>query len=121
MRIPSVLFAACVPVLACMFASQPAYAFDLSGAWATSAGVCDKIFVKQGKTISFKPHSSEFGGGFIVDGSHIRGQSAQCRIKTTKQDGDVTYLLASCATDILLSNAQFSFKVPSTAPTRATR
>ena len=110
MKMSSILLAF-AQVTACVFAAQPSYAFDLTGAWATDAGVCGKIFVKQGQTIAFRPHSSEYGSGFVVGGDHIRGQSAQCRIKATKQDGAITHLLASCATDILLSNAQFSFKV----------
>ena len=31
----------------------PAYAFDLNGAWATDAAVCDKVFVKKDNKVSF--------------------------------------------------------------------
>ena len=36
---------------------------------------------------------------------------ARCDIKTNKQDGSTVHLIAACATDIMLSSVQASFKV----------
>jgi hypothetical protein len=86
-------------------------AFELSGAWASASELCDKVFVKKGNTINFAELSDLFGSGFIVDGKTIRGKSAKCAIKSSKQDGELTTIAASCATSIMTGNYQFSYKV----------
>jgi hypothetical protein len=88
-----------------------AYAFDLTGAWATDAGACAKVFAKKGNTASFKRDSDMFGSGFIMDGQRIRGRMATCTVTKTKEDKDIVHMLASCATDIMYQNVQFSVKV----------
>jgi hypothetical protein len=86
-------------------------AFELAGAWASTHELCDRVFVKKGNAINFAELSDLFGSGFIVNGNAIRAKSAKCTIKSTKQDGDMTTLSASCATTILVGNYQFSYKV----------
>ena len=54
--------------------------------------------------------SDVYGGGFIVDGDQIIGKFARCRIKARKDSGPDVNLVASCATDMMLSNVQFSLK-----------
>ena len=88
-----------------------AQAFDLSGQWATDSEACGKIFAKSGNKVSFRKDSDMFGGGFIVEGKRIRGRMATCNITATKEEGAVIHLMTSCATDIMLSNVQFSVKV----------
>jgi hypothetical protein len=89
----------------------PAYATDLTGAWATDASVCNKVFVKKGSEISFQPGSDEFGGGFILEGNRIRGQMQTCNIKARKEDGNAVQMLAACANDIIASNVQISARI----------
>jgi hypothetical protein len=86
-------------------------AADLNGSWATDASVCNKVFVKKGNTISFVQDSDEFGGGFILEGNHVRGQQQTCTIKTRKEDGNMVHMLAACADEIMASNVQFSARV----------
>ena len=88
----------------------PAEAVDFTGAWTTDASVCNKVFVKSGARISFTKDSELSGGGFIIEGREIRGPTATCRIKATKDDGAVTHMIAACATDIMLSDVQFSVR-----------
>jgi hypothetical protein len=88
-----------------------AHAFDLTGQWATDADACGKIFTKKGGKSSFQKDSDLFGGGFIVEGSRIRGRMATCNIKSSKQNADTIHLMTGCATDIMLQNVQFSVKV----------
>jgi hypothetical protein len=90
--------------------SSTSYAIDLSGAWATDAAVCNKVFSKKGKTISFQKSSDAYGSGFIFDGNVIRGKIVKCNIKVRKEEGAVTHLLAACLTDISLSDVQFALK-----------
>lgn len=87
------------------------HAFDLNGAWATDKSVCQKIFQRKGKSISFRPESEVHGSGFIIEGNSIRGKAAKCAIKARRESGEMIYLVAGCATDIMLSDLQFSLKV----------
>src|SRR5258705_11988857 len=85
-------------------------ALDLNGAWASDADQCAKVFARQGGKLGFTEMSDVYGGGFIIDGNQIVGKFARCRIKARKDDGATVNLIAACATDIMLSNVQFSLK-----------
>lgn len=82
----------------------------INGLWATDARNCDKIFSKTEQGFSFAKDSDLYGSGFIIDGRRVVTPAARCDIKTTKQDGAITHVIAGCATDIMLSNMQASFK-----------
>ena len=90
-----------------------AYAFDLSGAWAAYPEQCHQVFTRKGRSnqIGFTNRSDQHGGGFIVEANQLRGKSARCKVKTRKEEGETVNILAGCATDIMLSNVQFSLKV----------
>jgi hypothetical protein len=90
--------------------ASPAVAFELSGAWATDADNCAKVFTRKGSEIVFTDMSDVYGGGFIVDGDHITGKFGRCRIKAKKDDGKTINLLAACASDIMLQSVQFSLR-----------
>lgn len=87
-----------------------ACAVELDGAWATSADQCDKVFAREGGKLGFTDMSDVYGGGFIVDGKQLIGKFGRCTVKARKDDGPNVNLVASCATDIMLSSVQFSLK-----------
>jgi hypothetical protein len=99
--------------LAGLLVLEPAHAFDLVGAWATQADECSQVFVRKGraKQIGFAALSEQHGGGFIAEADRLRGKFASCKIKRKKEDGQTINIIAGCATDIMLSNVQFSLKV----------
>jgi hypothetical protein len=76
--------------LCCLSLGAPAEASDFTGAWTTDASVCNKVFAKSGAGISFAKDSELVGGGLIFQGKEIQGTGAACRIKTAKEDGEVT-------------------------------
>jgi hypothetical protein len=86
-------------------------AADINGAWATDVRVCDKIFQKKGNILTLTSRSDTLGGGFIIDGNEIRGKTANCKIKNRREDGDAVYLIAACATDIMLSDVEMALKI----------
>ena len=88
-----------------------ARAFDLSGAWATDAGLCNRVFTKKDKEVVFTELSDLFGSGFIVEGNRIRGKSGRCTITSRKQDGDGIELAAACATSIMNQDLRFNLKI----------
>ena len=92
-------------------AAAPAFAADVNGVWATDASLCAKIFKKQGASISFQDDSDIYGSGFIIEPNRLQGKSARCTIKSRRNDGPTIHMLASCATDIMLSSVQFSVTV----------
>ena len=83
---------------------------DLTGAWTTNQAYCGKVFAKSGAKVSFTKDAELEGGGFIVEGKEIRGTNARCQIKAAKEDGTTTHMIAACATDIMLSDTQLSFR-----------
>ena len=97
--------------ISCALLSAPCLAMDLSGLWVTDASVCGKVFAKHGDQISFTEDSDIYGSGFIVEGTRVRGQMANCSIKARSQDGDVIHLILACASDIMMQNVQMSLKV----------
>jgi hypothetical protein len=56
--------------------SPSTHAADISGAWASDASVCSKVFVKNNNRISFAPDAELYGGGFIIEEA---GQPAHFR------------------------------------------
>ena len=106
-------FAMAATTLTSLILVEEAHAVDLSGAWATDADQCHHVFIRKGRAsrIGFATFSEQHGGGFIVEADRLRGKFASCKIKTRKEDGQTVNIVAGCATDIMLSNVQFSLKV----------
>jgi hypothetical protein len=88
-----------------------AHAIELSGAWATEADLCNRVFTKKGNQVVFAELSDLFGSGFVIDGNRIRGKAAQCTIQSRKQDGNNLELSAACATSIMHQNVKFNLRV----------
>jgi hypothetical protein len=86
-------------------------ATDLNGVWASDKEVCDKIFSIKGGKASFQRDADLHGSGFIIDGQRIRGRTATCKILRTKTEQALVHMIASCATDVMLSNVQLSVRV----------
>jgi hypothetical protein len=109
----SVKFAIAASALSGLLAMGEAHAVDLSGAWATHADECGKVFVRKGRAnqIAFAPMSDQHGGGFIIEADRLRGKFATCKIKSKREDGQTVNILAGCTTDIMLSNVEFSLKL----------
>jgi len=92
---------------------QGVNAFELTGAWATSAEQCSKVFARKGraKQISFTNFSGVYDGGFIAETNRLRGKFENCLVKSRKESGQTVNLVVACASGIMLSNVQFFLKV----------
>src|ERR1043166_6091913 len=88
-------------------------AFELAGAWATSAEQCSKVFARKGRAnqINFTNFSGVHGGGFIVEANRMRAKFRTCSIKSKKESDQIINLVIACATGIMLSDIQFFLKV----------
>ena len=89
-----------------------AAAFDLTGAWATSAEQCRKVFTHKGRAnqLTFSNFSGVYGGGFIAEPDRLRGKFENCKIKSRKDDGQNINIIVGCASGIMVSNVQFFLK-----------
>ena len=87
------------------------HAADINGVWASDTAVCNKVFTKKSGRVAFAKDADIHGSGFILEPGSVRGKLANCKIKTRKQDGDLVHLVASCATDMMLSNMELTLKV----------
>ena len=92
---------------------QEVNAFELAGAWATSADQCGKVFTRKGRAsqVNFTNFSGVYGGGFIAEANRIRGKFESCLIKSRKDSEQIINLVVACASGIMLSNVQFFLKV----------
>jgi hypothetical protein len=92
---------------------QEVNAFELTGAWATSADQCSKVFARKGRAsqVNFTNFSGVYGGGFIAEANRIRGKFESCLIKSRKDSDQIINLVVACASGIMLSNVQFFLKV----------
>jgi hypothetical protein len=91
--------------------TSQAHAFDLTGAWATSADQCTKVFIKKGDKISFTQSSEEFGGGFVADGNEVKSKTARCTIKSRKETGDTIDFHAACSSEIMATSMNLRLKI----------
>jgi hypothetical protein len=91
--------------------TSQAYAFELTGAWASSADQCNKVFVKKGDKITFTQFSEEFGGGFVADGDEVRSKTARCTIKSRKEIGDTIDFKAACSSEIMATSLSLRLKI----------
>jgi hypothetical protein len=98
-------------VCAAILLPVPAYAFDLTGAWASQGDLCKLVFTKRGIAVSFAELSDLYGSGVIIDGGRIRGKATRCTVKSKKQDGDKMEIAAACSTSIMTQNVDFILKV----------
>ena len=98
---------------AIMVLPASAGAFDLTGAWATRADRCSKVFTRNGRTndIAFTRLSGAYGGGFIAEPKRLRGKSRICAIKSRKDDGQSVNMIVGCASGIMVSDIQLFFRI----------
>lgn len=109
----NLILATAISASSALLSPQDAKAFELTGAWATSADQCTKVFVHKGraKQVGFTNFPGVYGGGFIAEADRLKGKFESCKIKARKESDQTINLLAACASSIMLSNVQFILKV----------
>jgi hypothetical protein len=109
----SLVFATAIAAASALPSSQQVSAFELTGAWATSADQCSKVFARKGRAnqVNFTGFPGVYGGGFIAEPSRLRGKTETCSVKSRKQSDQTINLIVACASSIMLSNVQFFLKV----------
>jgi hypothetical protein len=91
--------------------SDSAWAFELTGVWATDPTICDKVFTKRGKQIVFAELSDLYGSGYIIEGNRLLGKVARCAVKSKTENGSTIHLMARCSTGVAAENFGFEITV----------
>jgi len=109
----NLVLATAISLCSALLSPQQASAFELTGAWATSADQCTKVFTRKGRAnkVGFTNFSGVYGGGFIAESDRLRGKFENCLIKSKKESDQTINLVAACANSIMLSKVQFLLKV----------
>jgi hypothetical protein len=81
---------------------QKLNAFELTGAWTTSADKCGKVFARRGRANQVN---------FTAEANRLRGKSEICLIKSKKESDQSLNLVVSSASGVMLSSVQFFLKV----------
>jgi hypothetical protein len=107
------VLATTISVCFTLLSPRQADAFELAGAWATSADQCAKVFARKGRAnrVSFTNFSGMYGGGFIAESDRLKGKFESCAVKSRKESGQTINLVVACASGVMLSNVQFFLKV----------
>jgi len=109
----NLMLAAAIAAGTILLSVQQASAFDLTGAWSTSAEQCKKIFARKGRAnqVAFTNFSGVYGGGFIADANRLRGKSESCQIKSKKESDQKVNMIVACAAGVVLSKVQVFLNV----------
>jgi len=109
----TLLLAAAVSAGVGLPTAERANAFELAGAWATSADQCAKVFSRKGRAsqVGFSTFSGVYGGGFIAEANRLRGKAEICKIKSKNESDKIINLIVSCASGIMVSDVQFFLKI----------
>jgi hypothetical protein len=107
------VLAAAISAGSALLAPQDVKAFEFTGAWATSAEQCSKVFARKGRAsnVNFTNFSGVYGGGFIAEADRLKGKFENCKIKSRKESGQTINLVVACASGIMLSNVQLFLRV----------
>jgi hypothetical protein len=109
----NLVLATAISLCSTLLSPQRANAFELTGAWATSADQCTKVFTRKGRAnqVSFANFPGVYGGGFIAEANRLKGKFENCKVRSRKESDQIINLVVACASSIMLSNVQFFLKV----------
>src|SRR4051794_27168021 len=96
-----------------LLALPQANAFELTGAWATDADKCTKVFARKGRAnqVGFTAFPGVHGGGFVAEVDRLRSKAQICKIKSKKESDLTVNLIVACASGIMSSDVQFFLKI----------
>ena len=100
-----------VPLVLLVSQSASTKAADLTGAWASNAAPCDRVFTKKNNKIAFKEDADLNAGGLIIQGKQITGTMGKCTIKSLHDEGSNVKLIAACSDGVMVSDVAYDVKI----------
>ena len=73
---------------------------QLKGAWAPSAGDCDKLFQRLGSALAYRQPVDQFAQGAIIESQRIRLPTGICRLERASHEGGALEVSGECQDSI---------------------
>jgi len=73
---------------------------QLSGAWAPSAGDCNKLFQRSGSALAFRQPVDKFAQAAIIESQRIRLPTSICRLERASHEGGALKVSGECQDSI---------------------
>jgi hypothetical protein len=93
--------------------SVPPSLAQLTGAWASSADDCARLFQRRGKALGYRQPIDRFARAAIVDSQRIRLPSSTCRVERASPEGGALKLSADCQDSISYTSRTVDIKLKS--------
>ena len=93
--------------------SVPPTLAELTGAWATSADDCERLFQRRGKALAYRQPVDKFARAAIVDSQRIRLPASTCRVERASPEGGALKLSADCQDSISYTSRTVDIKLRS--------
>ena len=73
---------------------------QLRGAWAPSAGDCDKLFQRRGSALTYRQPVDQFAQAAIIESQRIRLPTGICRLERASHEGGALKVSGGCQDSI---------------------
>jgi HlyD family secretion protein len=93
--------------------SIPPSLAQLTGAWATSADDCERLFQRRGGALGYRQPVDKFARAAIVDSQRIRLPSSTCRVERASPEHGALKLSADCQDSISYTSRTVDIKLKS--------
>jgi HlyD family secretion protein len=93
--------------------SVPPSLAQLTGAWASSADDCERLFQRRGGALAYRQPVDKFARAAIVDSQRIRLPSSTCRVERASPEGGALKLSADCQDSISYTSRTVDIKLKS--------
>jgi HlyD family secretion protein len=93
--------------------SVPPSLAQLTGAWASSADDCARLFQRRGEALAYRQPVDRFARAAIVDAQRIRLPSSTCRVERASPAGGALKLSADCQDSISYTTRTVDIKLRS--------
>jgi HlyD family secretion protein len=81
---------------------------QLRGAWAPSAGDCDKLFQRRGSALAYRQPVDQFAQAAIIESQRIRLPTSICRLERASHELDALKVSGECQ-DSISSTSQTAY------------
>jgi HlyD family secretion protein len=86
---------------------------QLRGAWAPSAGDCDKLFQRRGSAVAYRQPVDQFAQAAIIESQRIRLPTGVCRLERASREGGALRVSGECQDSISYTSQSAYIKLKS--------
>jgi HlyD family secretion protein len=86
---------------------------QLRGAWAPSAGDCNKLFQRRGSAVAYRQPVDQFAQAAIIESQRIRLPTGVCRLERASREGGALRVSGECQDSISYTSQSAYIKLKS--------